>query len=131
MATTRGVAIIWGVSTTNMTGHSAAVSGGYTFTEESVGKEADEVLIKNRLGETTTAYYYNGRKTLSLKCYPSGSSASAVSQPAAGEAVSVWAATDADIQGTWICQTSTKARTSEGIVEFDLSLIQYDGISMS
>lgn len=129
MATTKGTAIIWGVSTTNMTGFSAAVSAGYTFTEESVGKEADEVLIKNSVGETTTAYYYNGRKTLSLKCYPSGGSASAVSQPAAGETVTVTASTDADINGNWICQSSTKSRTSEGIVEFDLSLINFDGIT--
>ena len=129
MATTKGVSIIWGVSTTDMTGHSAAVSTGYTFTGEDVAKEADEVLIKNRLGETTTAYYYNGRKTLSLKCYPSGTSASAVSQPAAGETVTVTAATDADIAGTWICQSSTKSRKQDGIVEFDMSLINFDSIT--
>jgi len=129
MATTKGAAIVWGVSTTNMTGFSAAVSGGYTFTEEGVGKEADEVLIKDRQGETVTAYYYNGRKTLSLKCYPSGSGASAVSQPAAGETVTVTSGGDADINGNWICQSSTKSRSSEGIVEFDLSLINFDGIT--
>ena len=130
MAVNKGVSIIWGVSSTNMTGFSAAVSDGYTFTEESVGKESSEVLVKNRLGETSSAYYYDGRKTLSLKCYPSGSSASAVSQPASGDSVTVVAATDADVAGTYICQSSTKSRTSEGVVEFDLSLISFDGITL-
>ena len=129
MATTKGVAVIWGVSTTNATGFSAAVSGGYTFTGEDLGKEATEVLIKDRQGETTTAYYYDGKKTLSLKCYPSGGSASSVSQPAAGDLVSVAAAGDADIAGNWICTSSTKSRKQDGIVEFDISLVNFDGIT--
>jgi len=129
MSTTKGTAIVWGVSSTNMTGFSAAVSGGYTFTGEDVGKEASEVLIKDRQGETTTAYYYDGKKTLSLKCYPSGSGASAVSQPAAGETVTVTSGGDADINGNWICQSSSKSRSQDGIVEFDLSLVNFDGIT--
>lgn len=129
MSTTSGTAIVWGVSTTNMTGFTAAVSGGYTFTGEDVGLEADKVEVKDRNGEITTVYTYNGRKTLSLKCYPSGSSASATSLPTPGETVTVTSATDSQINGNWLCESSSKARSNEGVVEFDVSLISYDEIS--
>lgn len=85
--------------------------------------------LKNRLGEIQTAYYYNGRRTLSLKCYPSGSSADATSTPVIGEKVAVAAATDSDIAGDWICDSVSKARTNEGVVEFDIGLISYDGVT--
>lgn len=129
MSTTSGTAIVWGVSTTNMTGFTAAVSGGYTFTGEDVGLEADKVEVKDRNGEITTVYTYNGRKTLSLKCYPSGSSASATSLPTPGETVTVTSATDSQINGNWLCESSSKARSNEGVVEFDVSLISYDEIN--
>ena len=48
MATTSGTAIVWGVSTTNMSGFTAAVSNGYTFTGEDLGHEADKVELKDR-----------------------------------------------------------------------------------
>lgn len=129
MATTTGTAIVWGVSSTNMTGFTAAVSGGYTFTGEDVGFEADKVEIKNREGSVTSVYTYNGRKTCSLKCYPSGSSASPTSLPVPGETVTVTSSTDSHIAGNWLCESSSKARTNEGIVEFDISLVQYDDIT--
>ena len=129
MSTTSGTAIVWGVSTTNMTGFTAAVSGGYTFTGEDVGLEADKVEVKDRNGEITTVYTYNGRKTLSLKCYPSGSSASATSLPTPGETVTVTSSTDSQINGNWLCESASKARSNEGVVEFDISLIAYDEIS--
>ena len=129
MATTQGTAIIWGVSSTNMTGFSAAVSGGYTFTGEDLAQEADKVELKDRNGEIKTVYYYNGRVTLGLKCYPSGESAGATSTPVIGEKVSVYAATDSDIAGDWICDSISKARTQDGVIEFDIGLVNYDGIT--
>jgi hypothetical protein len=131
MATTQGTAIVWGVSTTNLTGFTAAVSGAYTVTGEDVASEADSVELKDRNGEIASVYYYNGRTTLSLKCYPSGASASATALPSIGEKVAVAAATDSDIAGDWICNSISKARTSEGIVEFDIGLISYDGVTPS
>ena len=130
MSSSVGAAIVWGVSSSNMTGFTAVVSGGYTFTGEDVGFEADKVEIKDRSGEIKTVYTYNGRTTLSLKCYPSGSSASATSLPTPGEPVTVTSATDSQIAGNWLCESSSKARTNEGVVEFDISLVQYDGITL-
>ena len=129
MATTQGTAIVWGVSTTNMTGFSAAVSSGYTFTGEDWANEKDKVEVKDGDGEIKTVYYYNSRATLGLKCYPSGSSASATSTPVIGEKVAVSSATDSDINGDWICDSVSKARSQDGIVEFDLGLIQYAGVT--
>jgi len=127
MAVTIGTSIIWGVSTTNLTGFSAAVSGGYTVTAEDLTKESDKEEIRAN-GEVVTTYYYNGRKTLSIKCFPSGGSASATSLPGAGDTVTVTSG-DADITGDWVCDSASKARKQDGIVEFDLSLINYDGIT--
>ena len=128
MATTIGTSIIWGCSSTNLTGFTAAVSGGYTITGEDLSKEADKEEIRDSNGEVKTAYFYNGRKTLSLKCYPSGSSASATSLPGVGDTVTV-TSTDSDLSGNWICDSASKARAQDGIVEFDISLINYDGIT--
>ena len=131
MATTQGTAIVWGVSSTDMTGFTAAVTGGYTFTGEDVSFENDKVELKDRNGEIKSVYYYNGRKTLSLKCYPSGASADATALPTIGEMVTVASSTDSDIAGNWIAESVSKARTQEGIVEFDLTLVDYDGVTAS
>ena len=128
MATTIGTSIIWGCSSTNLTGFTAAVSGGYTITGEDLSREADKEEIRDSNGESKTAYYYNGRKTLSLKCYPSGSSASATSLPGVGDIVTV-TSTDSDLNANWICESASKARAQDGIVEFEISLINYDGIT--
>ena len=130
MATNSGTAIVWGVSTTNMSGFTAAVANGYTFTGEDLSYEADKVELKDRSGEIKSVYTYNGRSQLSLKCYPSGGSASATSLPTPGETVTVTSSTDSSINGNWLCESSSKARTNEGIVEFDISLVAYDGITL-
>ena len=128
MATTQGTAIVWGVSSTNMTGFSAAVSGGYTFTGEDWAQERDKVELKDKSGEIKTVYYYNNRVTVSLKCYPSGTSADATSTPTIGEKVVVYSS-DGDIGGTYLCDSVSKARSQDGVVEFDISLIAYAGVS--
>lgn len=128
MAVTKGNAIIWGVSTTNALGYTGAVSSGLTFTGEDLTKQSEKVEVKDRNGEVVTAYFFNGNRTLSLKCYPSGVSASATSLPGAGDTISLTSG-DADISGDWICETAGKARAQDGIVEFDISLISYDQIT--
>lgn len=130
MATLSGTSIVWGVSSTDMSGFTAAVAAGYTFTGEDLGFEADKVELKNRSGEITSVYTYNGRTTLSLKCYPSGTGASPTSLPKPGETVTVTSTSDSQIAGNWLCESSSKARTNEGIVEFDISLTRYDGITL-
>ena len=129
MATTQGTAIVWGVSATNLTGFSAAVSGAYTITGEDVAFEADKTEVKDSNGEFATIYYNNGRTTLGLKAFPSGASASATALPAIGEKVTVTASGDSDVAGDWIADSVSKARKNDGIVEFDIGLIDYDGIT--
>ena len=120
---------MWGISTTNMTGFTAAVSGAYTFTGEDFASEADKVELKNGNGEITSVYWYNGRSTLSLKCYPSGASASATALPTIGEKVTVTCAGDSMIAGDWICDSVSKSKKQDGVVEFDIGLIYYDNIT--
>lgn len=128
MAVTIGTSIIWGISSTNLTGFSAAVTGAYTITGEDLSKESDVEEIRDSQGEIKTLYFYSGKKTLSIKCFPSGSSASSVSLPGAGDTVTV-TSSDADITGNWACLSASKARKQDGIVEFDLSLVNHDGIT--
>jgi len=54
MATTQGTAIVWSVSTTNMTGFTAAVSARYTFTGGDWANEKDKVEVKDGDGEIKT-----------------------------------------------------------------------------
>lgn len=131
MATTQGTAIVWGVSATDLTGFTAAASGGYTVTGEDHASEADKVELKDRNGEIKSIYFYNSRSSLSLKCYPSGSSASATALPSIGELVTVTSSTDSDIAGNWICDSVSKARQTDGIVEFSIGLISYAGVTPS
>jgi len=128
MSVTIGTSIIWGISSSNLTGFSAAVSGAYTISEESLEKTSDVEEIRDSQGEVKTLYFYSGKRTLSIKCFPSGSSASAVALPGAGDVVTV-TSTDSDISGNWACLSASKARKSDGIVEFDISLINHDGIT--
>lgn len=129
MATTQGTAIVWGCSTTDITGFTAAVTGATTTSSEDFSSESDKVELKSKSGEIQTVYWFNGRNTLSLKCYPSGASASATALPTLGEKVTVTASSDSDIAGDYICDGVSKSRKQDGIVEFDLSLISYDGIT--
>lgn len=131
MATTQGTAIVWGTASSDIGAFTAAVSGAYTLTGEDYAREADKTELKDGNGEIKSVYYNNGRETLSLKCYPSGSSASATALPTIGEMVTVTASGDSDIAGNWICDGVSKARKQDGIVEFDISLIAYDGITAS
>ena len=128
MAVTKGTAIAWGVSTTNLTGFSAAVSGGQFITSEDITREADKEEIRNGVGEIVSVYFYNGRVTLSLKAYPAGAAGSTIAYPGIGDEVTV-TSTDSDINGEWICDGASKARKQDGIVEFDISLIKYDSVS--
>lgn len=131
MASTQGTAIIWGCSATNLTGFSAAVSGAYTITGEDYAKESDIAEIRDRSGELKTMYFYNGRVTLSLKAFPSGSSASATALPVIGEKVAVASASDSNISGDWIATAVSKTRSNEGHVEFDLQLVAPDSLTPS
>jgi len=128
MATTQGTAIVWGVSATNLTGFSAAVSGAYTITGEDVAFESDMLEVNGTNG-VETVYFWNGKTTLGLKAFPSGASASSTALPAIGEKVTVTASTDSDVAGDWICESVSKARKNDGIVEFDIGLKNWDGIT--
>lgn len=119
----QGTGIVWGIAT------SAVSSGSVIVTGEDYKREADKVEVKNSVGDVVSIYYHNSRTSLSVKCFPSGASASTVALPAIGSMVTLTAAGDADINGDWIVDSCGKARKSDGIVEFDLSLTRYANVT--
>ena len=84
-----------------MSGFTAAVSNGYTFTGEDLGHEADKVELKDRSGEMRPSIPTTATPR-SLKCYPSGGSTLPTSLPTPGETVTVTSSTDSTINGNWL-----------------------------
>ena len=128
MPVTQGTSIIWGTAVTDVVSNAIA-TGTVSVTGEDFAREADKHEIRNAAGAISTIYYYNQRSTLSLKVYPSGDSADAASLPVLGEKVSITAAGDGQLGGDWICDSVSKSRKVDGIVEFDLGLTQYTAIT--
>ena len=128
MAVTQGTAIVWGTASTDVVS-TAIATGTVSVTGEDFAREADKHEIRDANGSISTIYYYNQRSTLSLKVYPSGSSADADSLPALGEKVTITASGDSNIAGDWICDSVSKSRKVDGIVEFDLGLTSYTAIT--
>ena len=131
MSVLQGVSVIWGCSTSDLTGYTAE-AGEVTITGEDWSEEAEgPVELKDKSGITRSAYWYDFKKKLSLTCYPSGSSADATNLPSVGEKVTVTASTDSNIAGDWICTGVSKSRKLDGVSEFKLELMQYEGITPS
>ena len=128
MSVLQGTAIVWGVSTTDLTGYTAE-AGEATVSGEDWSEESSNVELKDKSGITKTIYWYDAKKKLSLTCYPSGASADATNLPSMGEKVTVTAATDSNIAGDWICNGISKSRKVDGVVEFKIDLMQYEGIT--
>ena len=126
MATTQGTGIVWGTASTGLT---YTASATVTPTGEDYAREADKHEIKGSDGNVKTLYFYNYRETLSLKCFPSGSSADATALPTIGEKVTVAASGDSQIAGDWIADSVSKSRSVDGQVEFDLGLIKHEDVT--
>ena len=86
--------------------------------------------LKDETSKVTSKYWYDYKQKISLTCYPSGSSASAANMPTLGEKVTV-TSTDASFSGDWICESISKARKVDGVVEFSVGLTSYEGITPS
>ena len=127
MPTTQGTSIVWGTSSTDVVS-TAIATGTVSVTGEDFARESDKNEIRGSDGAISSIYWYNQRNTLSVKCYPSGSSADADSLPELGEKITMTAA-DTNIDGDWIVESCSKSRKVDGIVEFDLGLTQYSGIT--
>ena len=135
MAVSKGLSIVWGVSTTALTGFSAAATSpeGYIVTGEDWETSATLEEIKNGSGETAALYWYDYKKVLNLKCFPSASAtntATAVNVPEVGEKVIVTSG-DANIAGTYLCTSHSNTRKQDGILEFDIELTQWAAIDES
>jgi len=132
MAVRQGTSIVWGVSTTDLTGFTAAVSGGIETISEGIDYAVEEVVLKDRLGRSVTTYHWDPRTELTLKCYPKGpdenTAPDVIKIPEPGERVIVTAGSDSDIDGTYVCRSVSRARANEAHVEFDLTLTKFPQI---
>ena len=87
------------------------------------------LIIKNNIGETVGAYYWNYRWKLSLSVFPAGSSANVV-LPAIGSKVTITAANDTKMAGDWVATAVSQERKADGIVEFKLDLTAWDNLTV-
>ena len=131
MARTQGTTIVWGISTTGISGFALVGSSTNAFTGSDFSIESDKTDVKNGAGNVIAEYYYNYRTTLGLKCYPAGSGADVTALPVPGEKVTVADSADSQLAGDWICQSVSKAKTNEGHCEFDIQLAKPDLVTPS
>ena len=123
MGTLSGTNIVWACATTGVS--YAGTAANVTVTGEDYGKEGTEYLVKGRTGDTVAAYYHDQKETLSLSCYPSGQNADPTAIPAIGQTITVTAATDSNLNGTWLVTASSSSRASEKHQEFSITCSRY------
>ena len=128
MPTSIGPGIVWGTSATGFSVAGFAVD--WSSTGESYSREADTTEIKGSDGNTATVVFTNYRQGLKLKCFPSGANATANSMPYISNVVTV-VGTDSDIAGDWLVMGVSKERKNDGVVEFDLDLKRFSGLSLT
>lgn len=119
-------AVVWGLTT------SATATGMGTFTTQSATftAESEKVEVKNNLGQTVTAIFFNQTQLLTLEVVPSADTVAnartANILPAPGAIVTVTDANDTELTGTnsgkyvFIRGTKNKSNTAETRLTFEL-----------
>ena len=127
MATVKGLGVVFGVSSTAIT--IAGSSVDYKFTGQSVAKEAETVIVKDKDGETKGMVVYDPRDVVGLTVYPHGSSlANAVtanSLPDIGDKCVITDADDGDVAGTYVVTSSGKSKSNTDVTSFDVEVTKY------
>lgn len=128
MATVKGLGVVFGVSSTAISIAGAAASS-WKITGESVSKEAETVIVKDKDGETKGMVVYDPRDVVGLTVYPHGSSlANAVtanSLPDIGDKCVVTDADDGDVAGTYVVTSSGKSKSNTDVTSFDVEVTKY------
>ena len=73
MASVKGLGVVFGVSSTAIAIAGAAASS-WKVTGESISKEAETVIVKDKDGETKGMVVYDPRDVVGLTVYPHGAS---------------------------------------------------------
>ena len=128
MATVKGLGVVFGVSSTAIAIAGAAASS-WKITGESISKEAETVIVKDKDGETKGMVVYDPRDVVGLTVYPHGASLAdaktANALPDIGDAAVLTDSDDADLGGNYVVTSSSKAKSNTDVTSFDVEVTKY------
>lgn len=130
MATQRGIGVVWGIGTTDVT----AGSGVLRNTGQSLSKDVELVEHRDTNGDFIGATSFAGTSTLELDVYPAGTTLAqatnaAVNIPAPGSTVTLSDSGDSEINGTWLVTASGKRKSNTDKTVVTLSLKRWNTIA--
>jgi len=130
MATQKGIGVVWGIGTNNVT----AGTGVLRPTQQALAKDIEMIEHRDTTGEVVGTTTFNGTRTLELDVYPAGTTLAnatdaAINIPAPGSTVALTDANDTEIGTTWLVTASSKRKTNTDKTVVTLSLKRWDGIS--
>lgn len=135
MATQRGIGVVWGIGTTNIT----AGTGLLRHTGQSLSRDVEMVEHRGTDGDFIGVTTFAGTKTLELDVYPAGDAGGSgdiakavnanVNIPAPGSTVTLTDSADSDIAGTWLVTASGKRKTNTDKTVVTLSLKQWNTVA--
>ena len=129
MATVKGLGVVFGVSSTAITIAGSASASDFKITGQSVAKEAETVIVKDKDGETKGMVVYDPRDVVGLTVYPHGSSLAnaktANSLPDIGDKCVITDADDGDVAGTYVVTSSSKSKSNTDVTSFDVEATKY------
>ena len=118
---------MFGISSAVTTIAGSAVS--YKLTRQSVTKEAETVIVKDKDGETKGMVVYDPRDVVGLTVYPHGASLAdaktANALPDIGDAAVLTDADDGDVGGNYVVTSSAKSKSNTDVTSFDVEVTKY------
>lgn len=130
MATQKGIGVVWGIGTTNVT----AGTGVLRPTQQALGKDIELIEHRDTTGEVVGTTTFNATQTLEIDIYPAGSTLAAaadaaVNFPAPGATVALTDSGDSEINGTWLVTASSKRKTNTDKTIGTISCKKWAGVS--
>lgn len=130
MATQKGIGVVWGIGTTNVT----AGTGVLRQTQQALSKDIELIEHRDTTGEVVGTTTFNATQTLELDVYPAGTTLAgaadaAVNFPVPGTTVALTDSGDSEINGTWLVTASSKRKTNTDKTIGTISCKKWAGVS--
>jgi hypothetical protein len=127
MAQVKGLGVVFGISSTFNTIAGSAVT--WKTTGQSITKEAETVIVKDKDGETKGMVIYDPRDVMGMTVYPHGTSLAlaktANSLPDIGDVATLTDADDSDVTGNYVVTSSGKSKSNTDVTSFDVEVTKY------
>lgn len=127
MASVKGLGVVFGISSSAIT-----IAGGartWNITGQSVAKEAETVVVKDKDGETKGMVIYDPRDVVGLTVYPNGTSLAlaktANTLPDIGDLCAVTDSDDTNLGGNYVVTSSSKSKSNTDVTNFDVEVTKY------